>query len=55
MTLDPVAGHFNEVADAYDEVIPFFSSFAAGFDQRMLWPGPARRQPCWTWGRVVEP
>ena len=38
MTLDPVAGHFNEVADAYDDVIPFFSTFATRFDECMLWP-----------------
>lgn len=40
MTLDPVAAHFDEVADSYDEVIPFFSSFAAAFDQRIVWPDP---------------
>ena len=40
MAQDPVAGHFNEVADVYDEVIPFFSTFAARFDQRILWPDP---------------
>lgn len=39
MTSDPVAGHFNDVADAYDEVIPFFSSFAARFDECISWPG----------------
>lgn len=38
MTLDPVATHFNEVAHTYDEVIPFFSSFAAQFDERIRWP-----------------
>lgn len=40
MTPDPVADHFNEVADVYDEVLPFFSTFAARFDQRILWPDP---------------
>ncbi len=40
MVMDPVAGHFNEVAEAYDEVIPFFATFAARFDERMLWPDP---------------
>lgn len=31
MDLDPVTMHFESVADAYDEVIPFFASFAARF------------------------
>ncbi len=31
---------FNEVADTYDEIIPFFSSFAAAFDQQIPWPDP---------------
>lgn len=40
MTLDPVADHFHQVADTYDEVIPFFASFAAAFDRRISWPEP---------------
>lgn len=31
MDLDPVTQHFESVADSYDEVIPFFASFAARF------------------------
>lgn len=42
MALDPVTAHFDSVAANYDEVLPFFSSFARRFADVVPLPAGAR-------------